>query len=395
MSIMGASVSGMNADTTWLSAISQNVANANTTGYKNAQTSFEALVDQASTTSYDAVGVTTNTMSLNSMQGTVVGNQSAVTDLAVQGNGFFVVSNAAGDIFLTRDGSFVPDAAGNLVNSDGYYLMAYNTQNGPPTMSANSFAGMEVVNVDKAGEQATPSTTGTFAANLPSTAAAGDSETTSLIAYDNLGGSENISMTMTKTAANTWQLTATTSAGTTTATLNFDPNTGDLASLTGAAATGTALSIPVPGGQPLSLDLGSMTQLAANYNVATANVSGNAPSSVIGVSIGTDGALSFNFSNGQSVAGYKIPLANVPSPDNLASVSGNAYQTTIASGQPTIGTAGAEGFGSIESSSLENSTVDLATELTQMIEAQSAYQANSKVFQTGADLLDILNNLKP
>jgi flagellar hook protein FlgE len=76
-------------------------------------------------------------------------------------------------------------------------------------------------------------------------------------------------------------------------------------------------------------------------------------------------------------------------------VSGNAYQTNIASGQPTVGTAGAEGFGVIASASLENSTVDLATELTQMIEAQSAYQANSKVFQTGADLLDILNNLKP
>src|SRR5579863_6076936 len=154
MSIMGASVSGMNADTTWLSAISQNVANANTTGYKNSQTSFSALVDQASTTSFDAAGVMTNTMSLNSVQGTVVGGQSAVTDLAVQGNGFFVVSDAAGDIFLTRDGSFVPDASGNLVNSDGYYLMGYNIQNGPANIAANSLSGTQIVNVDQAGEQA-------------------------------------------------------------------------------------------------------------------------------------------------------------------------------------------------------------------------------------------------
>jgi flagellar hook protein FlgE len=401
MSIMGASVSGMNADTTWLSAISQNVANANTTGYKNAQTSFEALVDQASTTSYDAVGVSTNTMQLNSMQGTVVGNQSAVTDLAVQGNGFFVVSNAAGDIFLTRDGSFVPDAQGNLVNSDGYYLMGYNIQNGPATMSANSYAGMSVVNVDKAGEEATASSTGVFAANLPADAATGQAETTSLVAYDNLGGTQNIGISMTKAAtpADTWNLTATDSAGNqTTATLTFDPNTGDLAGLTpgaGVTANGDTLSIPIPGGKTLALDLSGMTQLAGNYNVATANVNGNAPSSVTGVSIASNGTLSFNFSNGQNVNGYQIALANVPSPDNLVSVNGNAYQTSFTSGQPTIGTAGAEGFGTIASSSLESSTVDLATELTQMIQAQSSYEANSKVFQTGADLLDVLNNLKP
>jgi flagellar hook protein FlgE len=397
MSIMGASVSGMNSDTSWLSAISQNIANANTTGYKNEDTAFSALVDQASTGSYDAAGVTTSTMALNSMQGTVVGGQSAVTDLAVQGNGYFVVSNSAGDIYLTRDGSFVPDASGNLVNADGYYLMGYNIQNGPADMTANSLTGMQVVNVDQSGEEATASTTGTFAANLPSASATGQTETTSLVAYDDLGATQNVSMTVTLTAADTWQLQATTSSGTTTATLNFDPTTGQLSSLTptgGATATGDTLSIPVPGGQTLALNLSGMTQLAGAYNVSTANVNGNAPSSVTGVTIGTDGTLSYQYSNGQTVAGYQIPLANVPSPDNLTSVSGNALQANQASGQTTVGTAGTAGFGTIQSSSLENSTVDLATELTQMIQAQSSYEANSKVFQTGADLLDVLNNLK-
>ena len=202
---------------------------------------------------------------------------------------------------------------------------------------------------------------------------------------------------MTKTGANTWQMQATTSTGTTTATLAFDPTTGGLATLTprgGATATGDALTIPVPGGQPLSLDLSGMTQLAAGYTVNTANVNGNAPSSVTGVTIGTDGTLSFQFSNGQTVAGYQIPLANVPSADNLTSVSGNAYQANFASGPTTVGIPGTSGFGTIASSSLESSTVDLATELTEMIDAQSAYEANSKSFQTGADILDVLNNLK-
>src|SRR5271165_5920654 len=89
------------------------------------------------------------------------------------------------------------------------------------------------------------------------------------------------------------------------------------------------------------------------------------------------------------------PLANVQSPDNLSAVNGNAYTANAASGPIYVGSAGDSGFGSIESSSLESSTVDIATELTDMIQAQSAYEANSKVFQTGADILDVLNNLKP
>jgi flagellar hook protein FlgE len=105
--------------------------------------------------------------------------------------------------------------------------------------------------------------------------------------------------------------------------------------------------------------------------------------------------LTFNYANGTSSTAYDVPLANVVSPDNLASVNGGAYLPTSSSGPVFLGTAGGAGFGSIESSSLESSTVDLATELTNMIQAQSAYEANSKVFQTGADILDVLNGLKP
>jgi flagellar hook protein FlgE len=105
--------------------------------------------------------------------------------------------------------------------------------------------------------------------------------------------------------------------------------------------------------------------------------------------------LTFNYANGTSNVAYDIPLANVVSPDNLASVNGGAYLPTSASGPVFLGTAGGAGFGEIEASSLEGSTVDLATELTEMIQAQSAYEANSKAFQTGADILDVLNGLKP
>jgi flagellar hook protein FlgE len=397
MSIMGAAVTGMNADTTWLASISQNVANANTTGYKNEETSFEALVNQTSSASFDAAGVSTNTRSLNSMQGIVVGGQADVTDLGVQGNGFFLVSDAAGDTFLTRDGSFVPDASGNLVNSDGYYLMGYTY---PAQVSANSSLNTQVINVDSAGSIQTPTTTGTFSANLPSTSTNGQTETTSLVAYDNLGGSQNLSLQWTNNSTgatpNTWGLTITDSTGATvaTATATFSAANGQISGLTGAGASGNTLSFAVPNGQTMSLDLGGMTQLAGNYGVNTATVNGNAPSSVTGVTIGKDGTLSFQYANGQTVPAYQIPLATVPSPDGLAAISGNAYQVTLTSGQMQIGFGGNPGYGTIQSSSLENSTVDLASELTDMVRAQSAYQANSKSFQTGATLLDILNNLK-
>ncbi len=117
---------------------------------------------------------------------------------------------------------------------------------------------------------------------------------------------------------------------------------------------------------------------------------------VQGVSIAADGALSFNYTNGASIAAYDIPLANVASPDNLTSINGNAFSCqTLPQARSFSGPPGAGSFGTIDSSSLESSTVDLATELTDMIQAQSSYQANSKVFQTGADILDVLNGLKP
>ncbi len=411
MSIMGASVSGMNADTNWLSTISQNVANANTTGYKNVQTEFSTLVDQSSNVNENVTGVTTSLRALNALQGSVVGTSTS-TDLAVQGKGYFVVSDSSGALYLTRNGSFVPDAAGNLVNAAGYYLMGYNVQNGQANASANSMTGLQKVNVVTAGQAATATTSGALTANLPATAVAAANlpstnsagavytDKTSLITYDNLGGAHTIDIYMTNTGANTWEVTAFdaskaapgggfpySSGPLVTQALNFSGATGSLTS-------GSPLSIPIPNGQNMQLDLSQMTQLATGFSVTAATANGNAPGSSTGVSIAKDGTLSFQFSNGATRPGYDIPLADVASPDNMTSVNGDAFLANYNSGPAHVGTAGTGAFGSIFSSSLENSTVDIATELTDMIQAQSDYQANSKVFQTGADILQILNGLK-
>jgi flagellar hook protein FlgE len=414
MTILNASVSGMLADSNWLSSISQNVANSNTTGYKNVETDFSSLVDQIASGVPDFGGVATTQVAYNSLQGNVVSTSSS-TDLAIQGAGFFVVSDAGGALYLTRNGSFTPDASGNLVNSAGYYLMGANVQNGVSPLAANSLTGLQKVNVVNAGQTATATTTGSLTANLPSTAtpvAAADlpsansanstyTEATSLAMYDNLGGSHTINLYFTNTGSNTWEVDAF-DASTASASGGFPYSSGPLATqsmtfnpTTGALSSGSPLSIAVPNGQTMSLDLSNMTQLAAAFNVTAATVSGNAPSGISGVSVATNGSMTFNYANGASTPAYDIPLANVVSPDNLTSVNGDAFLQTSASGPVYLGTAGGAGFGSIESSSLESSTVDLATELTEMIQAQSAYEANSKVFQTGADILDVLNGLKP
>jgi flagellar hook protein FlgE len=414
MSIMNLAVSGMLANSNWLTTISQNVSNANTAGYKDVETEFSDLVDQSDGSQSQVAGVTTSMRALNALQGQDEATTTA-TDLSVQGAGFFVVSNASGDIFFTRNGSFVPDASGNLVNSAGYYLMGASLQGGAPSGAITSLAGLTTVNVAAAGEAASPSTAATLTANLPSaasaiaaanlpstnTAGAAYSAETSVVAYDNLGGAHTINLYFANTGGNTWEVDAydaSTAAGgggfpyssgpLATQTLTFDPTNGALAS-------GSPLAIPVPGGRSLSVNLSPTTQLASSFAVNSSTINGSAPGSLTGISISQNGTLSFQTGNGSSTAAYEIPLVNVPSPDNLTSVVGEAYQANYQSGPAQVGVAGTGGLGAINASSLESSTVDLATELTNMIQAQSSYEANSKVFQTGAKLLDVLNQLQP
>jgi flagellar hook protein FlgE len=427
--IMNASVLGMNAQTSWLATISQNIANSSTTGYKDAETEFSSIVNQAGANNYSAGGVATNSISQNSLQGGIVGG-SAVTNLAVQGNGFFVVSNTAGDIFLTRDGSFVPDASGNLVNGAGFYLMGTNVQSGDFAPVANSLAGLQKVNVSKTGEQAVATTSGTLSVNLPATGFTSDgvtstaqatdaqatfnssatttpptnfTEKTSLVTYDSLGTAITLDVYMTNMGGGQWAVDVYNHAGADATTGGFPyAAAGDLLTsttlgfntTTGQYASGSPIAIPVSGTQNISLDMSQSTQLASAYAVNNALTNGNAPNTLTGVSITSDGTLSFVYSGGASLPGYKIPLATVASPDSLTAVTGTVYSPNGASGQPQVGVPGTAGFGSIESDSLEGSTVDLATELTAMIQAQSGYEANSKVFQTGANLLDILNKLQ-
>ena len=411
--MMRTSVSGMAAQANRLSTVADNIANSSTTGYKRASTEFSSLVLESGAGSYESGSVETRVRYGISTQGTFRFTTS-VTDLAVKGDGFFLVSNENGQSFLTRAGSFVMNGDGDLVNAAGYKLMGYSLASGAPGPVANGMAGLAPVNISELAMRSEPSTAGELFVNLPSTAdaqtvlpssnAAGAQYTakTSLTTYDNLGNEITLDVYMTKTAANTWEVAVYNQAQATnggfpyvpgpaleTETLVFDGATGQL---TGASPK--SLSIPVPNGATVTLDMSKSSQLGDEYKPIRAEVNGSAPSEVERIEIADDGTLYAVFENGQRIATFRIPLAKVASPDNLQPLAGNVFAATADSGDVQLGFPGDSGMGSMVSGALEQSTVDLASELTDMIESERNYSANSKVFQTGSELMDVVVNLK-
>lgn len=398
-SAMMASVSGMQGQATLLSTISDNISNSSTTGYKEANASFQDMLSQVSTTSYTAGGVGTRINYGISTQGDLQSATQA-TDMGISGNGFFVVQDASNNTFLTRAGDFSTNVNGNLVNSEGYTLMGYPDPNGTATLPG-SVGQLTPIQITTAGLSATPSTSGVLTANLDSNAAvvapanlpsAGGTSFTSsttVTAYDNLGTPVTLNVYFSNMGGNQWEVdvydnaTPTTGVPLLTQDLTFSPLNGDLTS-------GTPLAIAVPGGQTLNLDVSSMTQLSSAFGVTANTVNGNAPASYSGVSIGTDGTVSEIFSNGTTTPIAKIPLATVASVNSLTPHAGQTYSANPESGNIILGSANSAGFGSINSNELESSTVDLATQLTNMVVAQNAYSANSKAFQTGSDMLTTL-----
>lgn len=417
MSIYGAmrtSISGMNSQADRLSSISDNVANVGTTGYKRSSTEFSTVVLQASEMQYESGAVEVRPRRHVSEQG-AFDYSSSVTDLAISGEGFFVVENSSGSVMLTRAGAFVPDQDGNLVNSAGARLLGYDLGDALGGPVANGSAGLTSVNVGALALSAQPSTSGSLqanlpagatvvaAANLPSTnaAAASYSARTSLVAYDNIGTQVTLDLYFSKSAASNWEVAvfdrsaASTTGGfpysagpLSTSTITFDGATGRL-----AATSPTSFSVAVPNGQTAAIDLTQVSQFSADFAIFDADMNGTAPTPIEKVDIGANGVLTVVYENGSRTPAYRIPVAHVRSPDRMEAVTGNLFLPTSTSGEMLIGSAGSGGMGSVVSGALEQSTVDIAQELTAMIEAQRNYTANSRVFQTSSDLTDVLVNL--
>lgn len=412
--MMRTGVSGMQGQAGKLSTIADNIANANTNGYKRFGVQFSTLVVNGATGNYNSGGVVTTVRQAVTQQGVLQYSNSA-SDLAIDGNGFFVVQDADGNSFLTRAGSFVPDAQGQLVNAAGYYLAGYSYANGDPSVVVNGFEGLEPVTITNGELEAAPSTTAVVPANLPESAdivtgslpssnatGAEYTQKSSMVVYDNLGGQVILDVYYTKTGANTWEVAVYDQADAApdtsfpyavgplaTQTISFDATTGDL-----AGASPTSITVAVPDGASLDISFEEMTQLATDFLVGDIEVDGNAPATIDRVEFSSDGIVYAQYTDGSTQALFRIPVANVNSPDELTSLSGNVFRASENSGEVRLGFAAQGESGEIISGAVETSNVDIAEELTEMIQSQRNYTANSKVFQTGSDLMDVLLNLK-
>ena len=410
---LSSAVSGLTAQSAALSAISENIANSSTTGYKTKETSFEALVSASMKSSAAAGGVTTSLSRAMSVQGPI-STSATSTNLAINGSGYFIVADSttgqASDLAYTRNGSFSTDASGYLVNSEGYYLQGYPTDE-DGNVIGGGVSGLETINLSNLTSPAEATTTVSVAANLPADAEVGDVFTSTASIVDSLGATHIVDQTWTKTDANTWTLSTgdpysaatgetTGTADGTTITITFD-SSGLPASISpdptevGFTFTNGAAAAAV------DMDLGDigkssgLTQYDSGANEPGITISsitddGIVAGSLTSVAINDGGQVEATFSNGLTKVIYQVPVATFANSEGLTQISGTTFKATNLSGSATINLSGVGASGSIVASALEGSTTDTATEFNKMIVAQQAYSAASQVVSSVKDMFDTL-----
>jgi len=464
---MLAGVSGLIANSAALSAISDNIANVNTVGYKTNNVDFDTLVT-GSNSSGAAGGVSPSNAQLVAEQGTISQTNSP-TDLAISGAGMFVTTTTptaitpSSTVEYTRAGSFTPNSQGFLVNPAGLFLQGFpaNSQ-GVVETNAQNLASLSPINVNSVGGTVTATTSATVNANLNagqavSTAVSSgtyDPTTDSMTAYDatagtgvqpdftiqvpisdSLGGQQTVQVDLLQSSTpNTWYAEVqsvptsaiTEATGSTapagqiaagTLVFNTDGSLDQSASTLLTAIPGGVINIgassatpPTSGvawassigsaAQTLTLNLGSsnsgsgMTQFNASSVTQSIVTNGTPFGNLKAVTIGDNGDVNATFDNGTSRVIGQVALATFPNYDGLTNISGDAYLASASSGNVSIKTPGAGGAGTLQTSALESSTVDLSTEFTSLIISQQAYTASSKVITTAdqmtQDLLSII-----
>ena len=401
-------LSGLTASATAVEAIGNNLANLNTSGYKATGLAFQDMMSQAlgagSSTSQVGQGVGPVSILRNFNQGAVQSTGGAY-DAAIQGDGFFVVKDTAGQTLYTRAGNFVLDASGNLTTASGENVQGWNATAG--VVNAGGASGNITVPVG-AVIPATATTTMSMDVNLDSRAATGAVVTAPIEVIDSQGASHTLTATFTKADVNSW-------------TYSVDIPAADLTGGAGTPVTGTLtfdssglLTSPAPGDNPLaftgladgaadlavnwqmynSAGAGRLTQFAQASGLSASDQNGVAAGQITGVSIADGGMIVAKYSNGKTAAVGQLAVAAVRNPGTLTSVGNNNLQATLDTAPIVVGAADSGGRGKIKGGSLEASTVDIAHEFTELITMQRSYQANSKVITTSDQLLQDTLNMK-
>jgi flagellar hook protein FlgE len=412
-------LTGLEADSTALNTIANDLANMNTTAYKTQTTNFSDLFYQqiGTTGSGDAIqvgaGSQVSSNQTDFTQGSYNTTGTTSSDVAIDGNGFFVLSNGSSNLY-TRDGTFTQDTNGNLVSANGLTVMGYPAVDGV----VNTNAPLTAINIPVIGQvqQAQATTSFSMTTNLDSVSTADATSTfpASVGVYDSLGVEHTATVTYVKTGVNTWSYSAAlpaadfTSGVSTpvTGSMTFDAN-GNLSSVTQTTPVAVALTpVGTAAGDlsSISLSFGGLADGAAGLNmkwnllgstgtptisqedsastVSATPANGYATGTYQSFAIGSDGTVTATYSNGQQQAVGRLALANVTNVQGLNLEGSGDYATTLASGAATVAAPGTSGLGQIKDSALEESNVNISAEFSDLIIAQRAFEANSKAVTT-------------
>ncbi len=415
-------ISGMRNHMSFMDVVGNNIANVNTTAYKSSAVTFEDILGQtvrgASAPQNGRGGTNPAQVGLGMALGGIESNMGQgslqstgkLTDFAVQGDGFFVISDGQRNNF-TRDGSFNIDVSGTLVNGNGMKVMGWEADSSGNVDTTKSMQALTIPfgtqvsahpTADASPQPATPIYGMTAAGNLDSGAAAGTVVASTVQAYDSLGNAHSIELKFTKGAtANQWTVEGTADGGTAgnalpgTTQLNFTAN-GQIDTTTGSKGL-LPISITLANGAttPLAftLDVSKMTQFAGNSQISPQTNTGAPAGALVSFAVGSSGEISGIYSNGASQKIGQLALASFVNPAGLQREGNNLWADTGNSGQPLIGTPNSGGRGTVSTGTLETSNVDLSQQFTNMIIAQRGFEASSKVVTASDQMLQSLVNM--
>ena len=400
-------LSGLNAATKNLDIIGNNVANANTVGFKSAAAEFADVFASSVGGDKTQVGIGTSITAVNTnfAQGNVNVSNNPL-DLAINGQGFFRL-DTKGVISYTRNGQYTLDKNGFMVNSNGDNLTGYAAGPGGVVDTA-SFAKLRV---STAQVPAGATTTGNVSVNLNARKAlllpagfnptdpATYSDATSLSVFDTLGNEHTLSLYFMKTAANSWKVFAAgdgvqIGAGSS-GTLAFaSDGTLDTVASTFPSIVNVPSSAGAGGPIAVNLDFAGTTQFGNAFSVNQLSQDGYTSGGVAGYSVTSDGTIVARYTNGQTRQQGQVVLANFKNPGGLQQLGSNLWVETAASGQPLPGAPGSSDLGVLQSGALEDSNVDLTAALVAMITAQRVYQANAQTIKSQDEVLQTMLNMK-
>lgn len=427
-SAMNAGVSGLNANAARLGAISDNIANSSTYGYKRVTTEFASMVmAEGGSGSYAAGGVRASSSRLIDEKGGLVSTSNAL-DLALTGRGMLPVTTQASaesgqnSLMLTRGGAFRLDETGTLRTDGGLVLMGWPAADDGtiPLNARNSSSGLEPIVINSSVPVGNPTSKISLGINLPSVetsaGASGSALPVGIEYFGNLGRSETLNVSFIPSVpssgdSNKWTMLIQDSASNNATvgeyTLTFDGTRatgGSLLSVTNASggayntATGM-IEVQVAGG-PMQISLGKLgestglTQLAGPFAPVAIVKDGSPVGTVSGIDIDEKGNVIARYDSGFTRVLYQVPLVDVPNPNGLTAVNNQAYEISQDSGAFYLWDAGSGPTGTLSGYSRESSTTDVAAELTALIQTQRAYSSSAKVITTVDEMLQETTNIK-